>query len=158
MRKPAATDAAVSRSSTVLSVSPYGEDGVSLERIFRESDLTLSAQSDWTLVESASLASSVSVLREMPIAIVLCESDLFPGTWREVLEHLWPLPDPPLLIVTSRLADERLWAEALNLGAYDVLAKPFSAPEVIRVLNSAWYHWRHRHEFRATRITQTATG
>jgi hypothetical protein len=35
--------------------------------------------------------------------------------------------------VTSRLADERLWAEALNLGAWDVLAKPFDADEVIRI-------------------------
>jgi DNA-binding response OmpR family regulator len=150
MRKPTGTDNAVARRSTVLSVSPNGEDGGSLERIFRESDLTVSVKFDWTLVASASLASSVSILREMPIAIVVCESELFPGTWREVLEHLSLLHDPPLLIVTSRLADERLWAEALNLGAYDVLAKPFNAPEAIRVLNSAWDHWRHRHEFRAS--------
>ena len=46
--------------------------------------------------------------------------------------------DPPLLIVTSRFADERLWAEALNVGAYDVLAKPFERDEVNRVLTSAW--------------------
>jgi DNA-binding NtrC family response regulator len=134
----------------VLSVSPNSEDGGCLKYILRESDLTL--------VASPSLDSSVSILREMPIAIVLCESELFPGTWREVLERVSQLPDPPLLIVTSRLADERLWAEALNLGAYDVLAKPFSATAVIRVLNSAWEHWRHRHEFRAGRSTQTAAG
>jgi len=36
--------------------------------------------------------------------------------------------------VTSRLADERLWAEALNLGAYDVLAKPFDSTEAMRVV------------------------
>jgi DNA-binding response OmpR family regulator len=154
MRKPVGTDT----SPTVLSVSPSGEDGSSLERIFRESDLTLSPKFDWTLLASPSLASSVSILGETPIAIVVCESELLPGTWREVLEHLLLLPDPPLLIVTSRLADERLWAEALNLGAYDVLAKPFNTSEVIRVLNSAWEHWRHRNEFRASRTTQTAAG
>jgi FixJ family two-component response regulator len=43
--------------------------------------------------------------------------------------------------VTSRLADEYLWAEALNLGAYDVLAKPFDTSEVMRVVASAWRHW-----------------
>ena len=158
MRKPTGTDTVVAWSPAVLSVSPYGEDEGFLERIFRESDLTLSAKSDWSLVASASLASSVSILRETPIAIVVCESELFPDTWREVLEQLSLLPDPPLLIVTSRLADERLWAEALNLGAYDVLAKPFNAPEVIRVLNSAWDHWRHRHESRARRTPQTTAG
>ena len=45
------------------------------------------------------------------------------------------------LIVTSRLADDRLWAEALNLGAYDVLAKPFERMELVRSVSSAWLHW-----------------
>jgi DNA-binding response OmpR family regulator len=42
------------------------------------------------------------------------------------------LTDPPLLIVSSRLADEHLWAEALNLGVFDVLAKPFQSEEVLQ--------------------------
>jgi len=45
------------------------------------------------------------------------------------------------LIVASRLADDRLWAEALNLGAWDVLAKPFDRREVFRSVKSAWQHW-----------------
>ncbi len=61
-----------------------------------------------------------------------------------MLEHLSTLPDTPLLIVTSRLADDSLWAEALNLGAYDVLAKPFDATEVARVVSMAWQHWHTR--------------
>ena len=52
---------------------------------------------------------------------------------------------PPSFIVTSRLADERLWVEALNVGAYDVLVKPFDVAELKRVLNSAWCEWRERH-------------
>jgi DNA-binding response OmpR family regulator len=58
--------------------------------------------------------------------VVVCERDLPPGSWKDVLEQVTILSDPPSLIVTSRLADERLWAEALNLGAYDVLAKPLT--------------------------------
>jgi len=54
------------------------------------------------------------------------------------------LPDPPFLVVTSRLADDRLWAEALNLGAYDVLAKPFDKTEVNRIVRSAWLRWTNR--------------
>jgi len=49
---------------------------------------------------------------------------------------------PPFVIVTSRLADERFWVEALNLGAYDVLATPLDTTEVTRVVSSAWLHWR----------------
>jgi len=61
-----------------------------------------------------------------------------------MLEQVGCLPSPPLLIVSSRLADERLWAEALNLGAWDVLAKPFDKREVIRAVTSAWLHWTGR--------------
>jgi len=58
-----------------------------------------------------------------------------------VLEHLNALPKAPSLIVSSTLADEHLWAEVLNLGAWDVLAKPFDRFEVIRSVKLAWDHW-----------------
>ena len=61
-----------------------------------------------------------------------------------MLDHISLLPDPPLLIVTSRLADERLWAEALNLGAWDVLARPFDEDEVSRIVSVAGQHWQDR--------------
>ena len=64
----------------------------------------------------------------------------------------------PFFIVTSRLADERLWVEALNVGAYDVLVKPFDVTELKRVLNSAWCEWRERHEGSTKRIVVKAAG
>jgi len=69
---------------------------------------------------------------------------LHPVTWRELLDRTRRLPHPPLVIVTSRLADEQLWAEALNLGAYDVLAKPYDRTEVTRVVSSAWRRWQEQ--------------
>jgi len=44
------------------------------------------------------------------------------------------------LIVVSSAADARLWAEALNLGAWDVLEKPLDRREVIRSVKSGWQH------------------
>ncbi len=154
MKKPPGIKTAATRNLTVLSVSPNGEDCVALERIFRESDWAVYTNSEWTLIASPTLASASSILRDVTIPIVFCESDLLPGTWREMLEHISLLPDPPFLIVTSRLADARLWAEALNLGAYDVLAKPFDATEVIRIASLAWQHWLERHELHAKRTKQ----
>jgi FixJ family two-component response regulator len=61
------------------------------------------------------------------------------------MDHLTMLPQPPYLIVTSRLADDDLWAEALNIGAFDVLAKPLGRTEVTRVLSSAWQHWQRQY-------------
>jgi DNA-binding response OmpR family regulator len=71
-----------------------------------------------------------------------------------MLDQISLLPDPPLFIVASRLADERLWAEALNLGAWDVLAKPFVADEVTRIVDIARQHWRDRHGLHITRTRQ----
>jgi len=49
---------------------------------------------------------------------------------------------PPLLVVTSRKADDTLWSEVLNLGGYDVLAQPYERAEVVRILSLAWLHWK----------------
>jgi len=45
------------------------------------------------------------------------------------------------LIVTTRLADECLWAEVLNLGGFDLISKPFYEKEVTWVMESARRHW-----------------
>jgi DNA-binding response OmpR family regulator len=78
--------------------------------------------------------------------VVICEKDLPDCTWQEILEELAALKHPPPLIVTSRLADERLWAEVLNLGGYDVLMKPFDPVEVVRVVSLAWRHLKSNWE------------
>ena len=135
-RKPRTyIDAEVRR---VLSVSPGRDDHVAL--------MGTIASPTWTVFEAGCTSSALSVLRRHPVAVVVCERDLRPGTWVDVLETVKLMDYAPPLIVTSRLADERLWAEALNLGAYDVLAKPFDRLELNRTLNMAFLHWQHRHD------------
>jgi DNA-binding NtrC family response regulator len=63
--------------------------------------------------------------------VVICESSLPDGDWKDLLDKT------PRLIVTSPAANEALWAEVLNLGGYDVLAQPFDEQEVRRVVSSA---------------------
>ena len=123
----------------VLVVSPSEDDPAVLDQML--------STPEWSVHRAPSLLFALRQLRRDPhVSIVVCESDLRPETWKEVLENLKLLADPPLLIVASRLADEQLWAEALNLGAYDVLAKPFDALEVDRVLTAASIHWRRNHQ------------
>jgi DNA-binding NtrC family response regulator len=76
-------------------------------------------------------------IREGKPRMVVCEADLPDGNWKDILENAAAMEDEPALIVTSRLADERLWAEVLNRGGYDVLAQPFDTEEVTRVLSLA---------------------
>ena len=70
-------------------------------------------------------------------SVVICEQSLPDGSWRDVLRTAQTLTRPPAVIVTSRLADSKLWAEVLNLGGHDVLAQPLRAEEVMRAVRSA---------------------
>ena len=121
---------------TLLSLSPLEDDHASLQGIV--------GHTSWMMYRADSLPAARSILRQHDISVVLCERDLMPGTWLELLGHINDLPHPPSLIVTSRLADERLWAEALNMGAWDVLAKPFDRNEVLRSVKSGWQHWHNQ--------------
>jgi DNA-binding response OmpR family regulator len=145
MKKPCVSAANHTGVVTLLSVGLIEEDHASLEGILRCSQCDLRPTCKWQL---NACPTALAALRKVRVPVVVCESDLRPGTWKEVLEELSTLPDPPLLIVTSRLADERLWAEALNLGAYDVLAKPFDGMEVTRIVGMAWLRWKDRHAIR----------
>jgi len=69
--------------------------------------------------------------------IVVCDQSLVDGDWKSVLSILRVAAAVPHLIVMSRLADEALWAEVLNCGGYDLLAKPLAKSEVLWVLQSA---------------------
>jgi DNA-binding response OmpR family regulator len=126
-------------SIAILSICPKVEDHRSLDAIIRHSN--------WTLFKVDSIKLATAVLEQQDISVILCERDLAPGNWTDVLECIQSLPHPPALIVVSRLADEHLWAEALNLGAYDVLAKPFNPIEVIRCVKLAW---DRRHSLKET--------
>jgi DNA-binding NtrC family response regulator len=136
MRKPPAIQTRATEIVTVLSVSPTDEVHFSLQDIF--------SHSKWKLSKSHSLASALAFLRTQKTPVVLCETDLLPGTWRDLLEQVACAPNAPAVIVSSRLADDRLWAEALNLGAWDVLARPFVKSEVYQAVSAAWRHWRNQ--------------
>jgi AmiR/NasT family two-component response regulator len=52
------------------------------------------------------------------------------------------LPARPVVIVFTEAADERLWAEILDTGAHDVLAKPFDAADVLECIALADRAWQ----------------
>lgn len=145
-RVPVKAESGVVRSVTVLSVDPIAKDHATLKQIFGRSEWSLCPNSKWTLAMSPTAESAIATIQRDPIPILICGCDHRPDTWKEMLEAFTPMPNPPLMIVTSRAADDRLWAEALNLGAYDVLAKPFDQAEVVRIVSLAWMHWKERRD------------
>jgi DNA-binding NtrC family response regulator len=135
----------------LLSVSPVAADHDELQQALHPGQ--------WTVRKAQTLSAALAILMKRRYPVVVCESDLGQDSWREMLAQI-PLvgSSPPFFIVASRLADERLWVEALNVGAYDVLVKPFDAAELKRVLSSAWCEWRERHQASTRRILVKAAG
>jgi DNA-binding response OmpR family regulator len=129
---------------TVLSISGFEEDQLTLGHIFRSTH--------WKLVPTRSCEEAAAYLRVSAPPVVICETNLPDGTWKDLLGVLTRLEYEPGLIVSSRTADDYLWAEVLNLGGCDVLAKPFDAREVLWAATMAWNEWRTR----LSRRTQVA--
>jgi DNA-binding NtrC family response regulator len=107
---------------------------------------------DWVLCFASTFHRAKAVLRSSSFGVVICPAQFGDGhRWQDVLNEVQQMPIPPQLIVADRLADEVLWAEALNLGCYDVLMTPFDAREVLRVVAMAWDFWRRELERPAAR-------
>jgi DNA-binding NtrC family response regulator len=140
--KPVAT-------TKVLSVSPLKRDHEKLKAILAD---------QCRVLDAVSFHRARKLLGADLFAIVLCEQNLAPYTWRDVLAEVAVVPTRPLLVVTSRLADDYLWSEALNLGAYDVLSKPFVALEVTRTVNAALLHWKYQNEATTPQVRAAGPG
>ena len=121
----------------LLSLSPCAEDHEAIADML-----------PWPIHRATTLPAAMVLLHRHQISAVMCERDLPPHSWKDLLAHVSTVPKPPLVIVTSRHADDYLWAEALNLGAHDVLAKPFDLAEVKRALIFAVRNWQSKYEVR----------
>jgi len=143
-------NATKSANVTVFHVGPQDQDLSVLADILNRTDWKMCPGTRWTLASTDDVPTAAARLEHEKVPIVLCERESVAGNWKDVLESVGRFSAPPMLIVTSRTADEYLWAEALNLGAYDVLSKPYHPAEVMRVLSMAWLHWMNRRGVTAT--------
>jgi DNA-binding response OmpR family regulator len=118
---------------TILSIDASTADRSTLRTICRTQT--------WKLWETATYRDGVRALIRFRPRLILCDDRLPDGDWMDVLGQIADCTDPPTLIVTSALADERLWSEVLHMGACDLLAKPFHEPEVVHAVRSACRVW-----------------
>jgi len=89
------------------------------------------------------LADALPAIRSASLPLVICESKLPDGNWRDLLGAASLLSSPPLVIVAARHVSDDLWGDVLNGGGYDVLTEPFKADEVIRVVTNAVHWWQN---------------
>ena len=129
-------DSTAKPQNAILLVSAHTREHDSLQNIFRGSR--------WQLQGARTVSDGLKSIRRhhAEIPVVICQHSLPDGDWKHLLTQLDKMAVKPSLIVCSRLADERLWAEVLNLGAFDLLlGAPFEPEEVLRVTASAWSAW-----------------
>lgn len=86
---------------------------------------------------AADLQHARAQLRQDEYDVILTEAALPDGNWVDALHLARECPQDLEVIVTDPHADARLWSQALNLGAYDLITQPFYAPEVRRILHNA---------------------
>jgi DNA-binding NtrC family response regulator len=114
---------------SVLFISGYAEDASCLSKMLRSLPLGL--------VHVANLQQARRELQQRTYPVILSEAFLPDGKWLDALDLARNCEGRTEVIVTDQDADAHLWAEALNLGAYDVLSQPFYEPEVRRILHNA---------------------
>ena len=115
--------------SRILFISGHPEDAPRLSQMLHALPLAID--------HVRTLQQARTRLRQKEYPVVLTEASLPDGTWHDVLHLTRNFPREIELIVTDPQADARFWAEALNLGAYDLLAQPYYEPEVRRILFNA---------------------
>jgi DNA-binding NtrC family response regulator len=117
--------------TTLLTVNSNVEDRLSLERILNPNG--------WTIQGANSIREATLLLKDRP-SLILCEKDLPDGSWKDIFREAQLLDYSAPVVVVSRSADERLWAEVLNLGGFDLLLRPFVRNEVEGVVSMACRH------------------
>jgi DNA-binding NtrC family response regulator len=156
--KPPGIQGAPTENISVVSISGSAKDHTSLRQILNQTDASGIAAIRWTVRSSPTVESGLSLVKTERVPLVIADSDLEAGSWKRVLSALNDMRGKPLLIVTSRVADESLWSEVLNHGGWDLLSKPFQADEVIHVLSHAWLHWKHNRKVRNETVGAMAMG
>jgi len=134
------------QAKTIVAALASQEDRERLQATFR--------LPEWKVQAVQNLRGLSAALKTCSCCVVITDTRLADGrSWKDVLDDLAGSCKRPQLIVADRLADEALWAEVLNLGAYDLLMTPFEPTEVQRVVTVAWEF----SEREAARTRDTAT-
>lgn len=115
--------------SRILFISGRVEDARRLSRMLHALPLAVE--------HVGSLQQARTLLQLGEYDVILTEAELPDGKWLDVLDLAREVAHGVEVIVTDPQADARFWAEALNLGAYDLLTQPFYEPEVRRILYNA---------------------
>jgi DNA-binding response OmpR family regulator len=118
---------------SALMVGEFETDRLLVYEVFRERG--------WRLFEACNRKKAMSYLEQHRVQVVVADCGVPGWNWKNILQDLRRLAPAPQLVVSSRTADDCLWSEVLNLGGYDVLARPLERDELERVVAGARRHF-----------------
>ena len=130
-----------SNPKTILVLGSSKEDqlGNCLQEVFRHA---LFRYFNWSMRQLQTCQQAFAFLRRNPIPLIISWSEMPDGNWKDLLRQLALLTRPPLLTVSYQPTGHYFWSEVMSLGGYDVLVRPFSAPDVFRMVSLAWENWK----------------
>src|SRR5579863_3591801 len=120
----------------VLSINENPGDCAALRSIM--------GHTNWVFHCEPDLSRAMQFLATHFVPVVTCSKQLPGGTWEDVVAAVRRFANPPEVLVYARQADEVLWMQVLNAGAYDLLRVPFEQQEVLRVISLAYRAWKDR--------------
>jgi len=85
-----------------------------------------------TLAEARKALSEVN-----PPLLAFTQSELPDGNWSDVLSLSQKAASPVNLIVVGREIDTRLYASAIEIGAFDFIVPPFETKDLVHVVRCA---------------------
>ena len=108
---------------------------VSSESKNRHALMEILDREGWKTICASTASECEEVFNNHNIHVVFCERGLSDGTYRDLLAMTRSRGRNVCLVVTSRLADWDEYLEALNDGAFDLIASPSQTTDVVRALN-----------------------
>jgi len=97
----------------------------------------------WHFRWSTRWRDALAVAVRVRATVFIYDRDANPCEWSEALEDALNTTIAPAFLMSSRLADESMWAELLVQSGFDLLLTPFDPEEVLRTIESAHRRWSH---------------
>src|ERR1044071_4752626 len=113
---------------------------------------------NYSIFEADSLTGAEETIKSTPPDVVLLDVRLASQSGLDYLPDLVAKENPPLVIVVTAHGSERMAVQAVKLGAYDYLSKPFDVDELRLLVKNAVETHRLRAENQQLRRELAATG
>ena len=91
------------------------------------------------VISCSALQQAAEVLAHRPVDLVFCDDNLGDGSYRDLLSSSKPGQKSPRLVVTIRTGEWKEYLEAMRLGAFDAVRRPWHPTDVEMVVLRAMH-------------------